>query len=299
LEFNETASYDRLAAADVAQPMGPLGQELKATREKRKLTLTQVAKDIRISSRYLESLEEGRYAELPGGMYNRAFLRSYCEYLDMEPQAFLEQYEAESLPTSEKYPRLKVRMAQPATSWKPHPLAVWSLLFLISVAGLFASRKWISSVFSPYFSHPPQGQVIVEHTPPPPPSAPSPISAQALLPTGPPAPAVGPSETTPSTVSEPVSGTISTSLVLELEVVERCWVSLKGDGKQILTRELNPGEVQSFKASENFYLVLGNAGGVRLKIDGKPIKPLGKLGEVVRTVIDEKSIPDLLEKTTG
>jgi hypothetical protein len=62
---------------------------------------------------------------------------------------------------------------------------------------------------------------------------------------------------------------------------------------------LQPGEVQSFDAAEKFQIVLGNAGGVRLKINGKPAKPLGKPGEVLKVLINEQNLQDILDKTAG
>ena len=44
---------------------------LKSAREKQNVSLAQMAADIKISRHYLESLEEGRFKDLPGGMYNR------------------------------------------------------------------------------------------------------------------------------------------------------------------------------------------------------------------------------------
>ena len=81
--------------------------------------------------------------------------------------------------------------------------------------------------------------------------------------------------------------------------MQKCWVSVKGDGNTVLSRLLEPGEDKSFDANERFYIILGNAGGVRLKINGKQSKPLGKPGEVVRVLINEQNIADLVEKATS
>lgn len=76
-------------------------------------------------------------------------------------------------------------------------------------------------------------------------------------------------------------------------------MSLDRDGNRILEKKLEPGDTRSFSATEKFYMVLGNAGGVRLKINGKPARPLGKSGAVVRVLINEQTIKDLVEKATG
>jgi hypothetical protein len=72
-------------------------------------------------------------------------------------------------------------------------------------------------------------------------------------------------------------------------------VSVNSDGTRVLVRLLEPGAHQTFDADDRFYIVLGNAGGVRLRINGKPARPLGKPGEVVRVLITTQNISDFLE----
>ena len=69
------------------------------------------------------------------------------------------------------------------------------------------------------------------------------------------------------------------------------------DGNRIPPKTLEPGQDSSYNANERFEIVLGNAGGVNLTINGKPTKPLGTPGSVLKLLIDAQSIPGLLEKT--
>jgi cytoskeleton protein RodZ len=276
--------------------MESLATYLKSARDKKKMTIAQMARDTRISLRHLESLEEGRYGELPGGMYNRAFLRAYCDYVGIDPREGLARYEVETVPAGEKTTKAKPKIPQVNSALKPHPLVVWSVMLLISVTGLYFSRKWIASIFSPYFSHPSAPKIVADSTPDSTPASPTKGSTTETPPVLPP-----PSATTenasevPSSTSPLSPGTIR----LEFEVLQECWVSLDRDGNRVLEKKLEPGDTQSFNATEKFYLVLGNAGGVRLKINGKLAKPLGKSGAVVRVLINEQSIKDLVEKATG
>ncbi len=99
-----------------------------------------------------------------------------------------------------------------------------------------------------------------------------------------------------STSSPPVS---AAPLQLEIEATEKCWISVDRDGSPAVRKLLEAGEVQSFRADDRFYLIVGNAGGVHLKINGKPAKPLGKQGEVMKLLINEKNLPDLIDKAPG
>jgi hypothetical protein len=64
---------------------------LRSTRERRGITVEQVAQDTRISLRFIEALEEEQFDELPAPVYVRGFLRSYANYLKLDPQPLLDQ----------------------------------------------------------------------------------------------------------------------------------------------------------------------------------------------------------------
>jgi cytoskeleton protein RodZ len=255
--------------------------------------LQRIAQDTRISLRHLQSLEEGQYQNLPGGMYNRAFLKSYCAYLGLDPESLLARYEQESEPHGDKL--VKARAPSPDLSQEPFrfpPVLVWSLMFLASVVGLWFSRRWISAVFSPYFSRPPASRMET-HEPNPPPAQQN-AGKPALAPASTP-----PADATAASVSAQASLERPGAIQLQLDAVELCWISVTGDGRRMLSKLLQPGEGQSFAANTAFDLILGNAGGVRLKINGKPVRSLGPSGSVIRLTINPQNIPDLLEKLTG
>ncbi len=278
-----------------------LGEDLRAARERKNLTLEQIARDTRISLRHLKNLEEGRYGDMPGGAYNRAFLRSYCSCLELEPTGFLTRYETETGILSEKAIKAKPRREIPTSRPRRFPqLLVWSIMLLASITGLYFSRKWIAQVFSPYFSQPPITRLPVSPpVPTPAPEVPKPSQTDQATP---PAAATGeqPPVTEPATPpaaaavvpDEPPPGTIR----LRFEVTEPCWMSLKSDGSSVYSGTLRPGDTPFFDAKDQFEIVLGNAGGIKLKINGKPAKPLGSPGAVVKAVINAANIPDLLEK---
>ncbi len=292
--------------------MESVGRDLKSIREERKISLAEIAQATRININYLQYLEDGRYGDLPGGMYNRAFLRAYCERLGLDAAEYLKRYEAEVAPPSEKASKNKSKkLAQDNVLFRPHPLMAWGTMLLLSVVGLYFSRAWISSVFSPYFSRSPAASL-------PPPASPapqqpdqqptaqsatagtaqSPVRSDTSVPAQ--AGAISPpasADQTPAIKTPPPPpppGTIR----IEFHVLETCWVSVSSDGARV-QKLLEPGEDQYFDAAERFYVILGNAGGVQMKINGRAAKPLGKSGEVVHMLINQQNIPELLVRTTG
>jgi cytoskeleton protein RodZ len=284
--------------------MKSLGTELKLAREKRKVTLNDIALETKINIRYLRCLEEGRYSDLPGGIYNRAFLRSYCESIGADAKSFLLRYESETSPPIEKSVKAKTdSLNSRSIGFRVHPLFVWSFMLLLSLGGLYFNRKRMAAVFSPYFSSPalssaqiplsgePASQQKAASEAAHSPSAP--LSTEAV--TEQPSSLALPVGGNPGAIDAPQLQTIH----LEFEVLQNCWVSVRSDGTRVLVKELKPGDDQAVEASKAFYLILGNAGGVRLKINGKPLKLLGKPGQIVKILIDESNLPELLDKTAG
>ncbi|HEX4744340.1 MAG TPA: helix-turn-helix domain-containing protein [Candidatus Limnocylindria bacterium] len=75
--------------------MARLGEALRAERERMGLTLEQAAEDTRIREKFLRALENGDYQTLPGAVYTKGFLRNYAEYLDLDPDALILQFQTE------------------------------------------------------------------------------------------------------------------------------------------------------------------------------------------------------------
>jgi cytoskeleton protein RodZ len=309
--------------------MESLGNELKTARAKKNVSLERISEEIRINPRYLRGLEEAKYEDLPGGMYNRAFLRAYCEYLGLDSKEMVRRYEAETAQVSEKAPKAK-KAFRPSSHPQPHPLMIWSFVLLGTIVGLYFSRGWITAVFSPYFSRPAPQPVV---------TAPKPEPVQAAAPQAIPKPpeSVPPSDATTTTatpastdvggtlppkenapvpktepepaataqpvpaepVTRPVQDQPQKTIQISFHVVQECWLSVSSDGKRVFVSVVKPGEDRVFGADERFNIILGNAGGVHLTINGKPAKPLGKSGEVLKIEINTSNLPEWLEKTTG
>ena len=80
-----------------------LGEVLRTAREAKGVDLARVERDTKIRSRYLTALETGDYAELPGAVYTKGFLRNYGAYLGLDPEYLVDLYRLESsAPTTER-----------------------------------------------------------------------------------------------------------------------------------------------------------------------------------------------------
>jgi helix-turn-helix protein/uncharacterized protein DUF4115 len=74
--------------------MFELGSSLRDARVRRGIELSRVAAATRIRMRYLQALEDERFELLPGAVYAKGFLRAYAEYLGLESQLFVDEYNA-------------------------------------------------------------------------------------------------------------------------------------------------------------------------------------------------------------
>ena len=69
-----------------------LGEKLRQAREERGISISEVAEQTRISSLYLKSIEEDNYKPLPGGIFNKGFVKSYAKYVGLDEQEALQDY---------------------------------------------------------------------------------------------------------------------------------------------------------------------------------------------------------------
>jgi cytoskeleton protein RodZ len=72
--------------------MFEIGGSLREARLKRGLTSAEVQKAIRIRDRYLQALEEERWEQLPGDAYVKGFLRTYADYLGLDGNLYVDEY---------------------------------------------------------------------------------------------------------------------------------------------------------------------------------------------------------------
>jgi cytoskeletal protein RodZ len=68
------------------------GEEIRRERELRQISLREVAHATKINLRYLEAMERNDFAYLPGGLFNRAFVRAYSEHIGVDSETMVNAY---------------------------------------------------------------------------------------------------------------------------------------------------------------------------------------------------------------
>jgi cytoskeleton protein RodZ len=76
------------------------GRDLQQQRVKRGVELEAIAASTRVSIRHLRALEDERTSDMPGGVFNKGILRSYCEVVGLEEREWMARFAASELNTS-------------------------------------------------------------------------------------------------------------------------------------------------------------------------------------------------------
>lgn len=69
-----------------------IGEKLRLARETRGIALREISEQTRISMRYLEAIEGDDYKRLPGGIFNRSFIRAYAKFIGYDEHEAIEDY---------------------------------------------------------------------------------------------------------------------------------------------------------------------------------------------------------------
>jgi Helix-turn-helix domain/RodZ C-terminal domain len=138
-----------------------IGSSLREARRRRGFELAQVAADTHIRTRYLKALEDERFDLLPGTAYVRGFLRTYAGYLGLEPELFVDEYNARFAPPEEPPPQLK-----PLRRLERHRLRVRATVGAGLAVAVVAMAAWrLDADDEPTAPAPPVGSAA--RTPPP------------------------------------------------------------------------------------------------------------------------------------
>jgi transcriptional regulator with XRE-family HTH domain len=218
---------------------------LRRAREARGLTLSDAAKATYIWEPYLVALEaEAPLEEYPAPAYARSFLKSYAEYLGLDPAEMVREFDrshpVRREPMLEVLPDPRPRRRVVATT-----LVVGSILSLAAIVLFPLTRD---------------------------------RDAEPTLPT-----AVAPATDAASgqdPVTRPPPPTVQGVRVV-LYANDRCWVEASRDGEVVEAgTTLEPGDRVVYRADDILLLTLGSAGAVDLEVNGEPVRA-GTAGEVV------------------
>jgi cytoskeletal protein RodZ len=247
--------------------MTSVGEILRRERQAQGREMPEIAEDLCITQRYLRAIEEDDIKSLPGTFFYKSFVKQYAALLNLDEEKLLAGVDA--LTASEE------PLPLPGANPKYHPLREVDPIVADSNRRYFSDRRVGLSVaalavvllgcsgFYTWWNKTSRGvQAATNRVAAIPVASVKNTSAPRVDVT---------TETGPDGVNH---------VVLNLSATETTWLSITSEGKNIFSGVLEPSQTKTLRASDVAKMKVGNAGGLDVLWNGKPIGPIGPRGQV-------------------
>ena len=257
--------------------MGSFGERLQREREMRGITLEEIADSTKIGTRSLRALEQEAFDKLPGGIFNKGFVRAYARYLGIDEEQAVTDFLAaagdpeQPLPTP--FPKARsVASGSPGRSWGA------GLALVALAGGGFAAWKF---KLGPFAGGSSQAQQVSPPLVAKPPTTTTTAPASANQAANP----VSTPSSQPATDSAGASSPVTTEgFVVLVRAKEDSWISISADGRVVMEGTLLAADTREVRARKSVVLKMGNAAGVEVSYNNRAMPSLGRPNEV-KTVV--------------
>jgi cytoskeletal protein RodZ len=253
--------------------MGAFGDSLRREREIRGITLAEISESTKISKRWLQALENEEFELLPGGVFNRGFVRSYAHFLGIDEEQAVADYVVasnEQPPPEDQFPleiheKPKSPPLNPKRSMVPVLLAILALVLVVGGWTFWVKHK---------------AQVADQHsrTAATVPDQSSSSASREAASTNEEKPSNARTETRRTSRESNADPAGSFSVVIKAK--QNSWISIAADGRTLWEGTLMENNERSVTAGKELVLKTGNAAGIEVSYNGKTLGALGKDKEV-------------------
>jgi cytoskeleton protein RodZ len=224
--------------------MFEIGSSLREARMRRGFELSDVERDTRIRPRYLTALEEERFDILPGPAYVKGFLRTYADYLGLDAQQFIDEYNTRFAPPEEPAGAVPERIRRPRR-FAPWLLGVGAALILALIGWQLGRGHTQRAAHSaPITTH---------------------VRTHVLLP------------------PRPAKRTVTNVRLVLLAARGRCWITARigsANGPVVFERTLEEGQSTRFVGAR-LWLRVGAPWNLDATLNGKHVQLPGSVGNVI------------------
>lgn len=236
--------------------MPALGEQFRAAREARGLSLSEVAEQIRIRSVYLGEIEAENWGAIGAPVYVRGFLRTYARFLGLDAEEAVAEFNKTS-PAPAVSENIGLSNTSVRTDTAPRNLS--PLLWIASAVAVVLVGFVIYNALALRSGGSRAGTAAVTAAP---------AQTSAALPS--------------NSAAAPASASPAPALArtLQVNVVSGSWLRITVDGSVRIEGTFPKGTTKVFHGRTAMVRV-GNAGGVDVVVNGKHVGPLGKTGDVV------------------
>jgi cytoskeletal protein RodZ len=234
-----------------------LGERLRAARERRGLTVSDVADITKIPSHTVRAIEREEFGHLPGGIYRRGYVRAFAAAVGLDSAECCREYVARFEVPPDPAPPREVRTTRPRVDLLDQ--APDGAVVVVAGAGLVLA---LTFALASMVRDRPAGEAALQVLDA------RPTMQPELVATGSPADAGQ-------------GGVAPPALRLRLAASADCWISAEADGRRVLYRVLAADEAIVIDAAASITLRIGNAGAITYSINELPSRRLGEPGQVV------------------
>jgi cytoskeletal protein RodZ len=120
------------------------GRELQKERERRKIPLGMIAEHTKVPERHLLALEKEDFDSLPGGVFSRGIVRSYCRYVGLNEEEWLARLPvAAPLETEQGWMEFASSVQRSRVRTSPQMrMRWWGVLLMLAALGVLSWATW-------------------------------------------------------------------------------------------------------------------------------------------------------------
>lgn len=270
---------------------GTFGESLKRERELRGVTLEEISAATRIATRFLKAIENEAWDQLPGGVFNRGFVRAVARYLGLDEENTVAEY---TLAVGD-HPSVPVWTGSPPVVTPEQPWLAWIIAAVVVLAllggGWFGARRllaWraakrsaaVSVASSPASTGAPQQTADL----------PAPGVSDISAPIVQDATSVPPAAAADSaSASAPISPA-NNVMELKIQAGKRTKVTIVADKDMVFDGTMKAGENHFFSAADHFQVSAKDAGVLHMELNGKTLAPIGPPGHAGKVTLTRDTL---------
>jgi cytoskeletal protein RodZ len=229
----------------------PFGEHLKREREMRGVSLEEISAATRIGTRFLQAIENDQWDQLPGGVFNRGFIRSIARFLGLDEDSLVAEYALGTYGKADAAKSAEHPVEIPG-NWRSAAIAAAVVLLVVTLAVLIVRQYY--------------GPWIVPHLRPAGPTVSSPAGTGLNA----------PDASSTSSQGAPVN---RATLSLKIEVLKPAEVTVNADGRTVFDGAVQPNNVKQFEASDTFKITSSESSALQLELNGQAVPLPGTAGQ--------------------
>lgn len=258
------------------------GAYLQSVRLKKGISIEDVSAQTRIRPGVLKRIEAENESQLPDPVFVKGFIKSVADAIGADPDEAIRRYRAAK-------PAESPAVVPPPVEKTAKPVSVGTLLLAIVVivalvAAATGFEHWLSGTGGDTGDAHTEPLVSETRTPSESPQDPPEVAIPPKSQTADPKPSA-PTELPPKPASEPVvteeQKNDPPKLLLRVAADEETWLKVIRDNEKPDEYFLKPGDQLELEAHSVYNLLIGNAGGLQLELNGEPVQLAGRSGQVM------------------